>query len=166
MRMLTIHHHQSDDESDFCWGIEGEIAVPIPWPLVCDRLACGCDRSHTGLNSHRASTTLMIRHIDLSLDDLVIACIGTLETAGWLDVICTPHEVAAEARELITDSADTAAQRPAGTVLRMAFCREHEQWATPRRDIAAGAYGDQISRIRGQADPAAVPPRVRALKIR
>lgn len=47
MKMLTIHNHQTS-EPDFCWGVEGEIAIPTPGSLVCRRLDCGCDRSHCG----------------------------------------------------------------------------------------------------------------------
>jgi hypothetical protein len=73
MKALTIHNnHQTD--WDFCWGVEGEIAVPTPAGFLCDRLDCGCDRSHGGLNSHKASTTLMV--LDLDLDDIVTTSCG------------------------------------------------------------------------------------------
>ena len=53
MKILTIHDAHLDNP-DFCCGIEGEIAVP---PVICDSPSCGCDRSHSGPNSHKASTT-------------------------------------------------------------------------------------------------------------
>ena len=124
MKMLTIHNHQAG-EPDFCWGVEGEIAIP---PVVCDRPDCGCDRSHAGLNSHKASTTLMVRDVDLDFDDLVTACAGYLDAAGWADAIGEEHTVEARARDMIADSAEVAAGHAAGTVQRTVFDRDRRQW--------------------------------------
>jgi hypothetical protein len=131
MKMLTIHNHQAS-EPDFCWGVEGEIAIPTPAPLVCHRPDCGCDRSHGGLNSHKASTTLMVRDVDLDFDDLVTACVGYLEAAGWADLIDEQHEVEALAQDMVADGAEIAAGHAAGTVLRTVFDRDDQQWRTAR----------------------------------
>ena len=81
MKVLTIHD-TGRGQPDFCWGVEGEIAIPS---VICDTPGCGCDRSHSGLNSHKASTTVMVREVDLNFDDLVTAAVGFLEAAGWAE---------------------------------------------------------------------------------
>ena len=121
MRMPTIHRPPSPHDGDFCWGIEGEIAIPPA--AVCDTPHCGCDRTYTGLNSRRASTTVMVRDVDLTLDDLIIACIPTLQTSGL-----SPDETIEYATDLITESADTANLHPVGTVLRMHFDGDIDDW--------------------------------------
>ena len=122
MKMLTIHNHRAGTP-DFCWGIEGEIAIPTP--IVCDRTDCGCDRSHGGLNSHRASTTLMVRDVDLDFDDIVTACVGYLEAAGWAQHI---DEVQATASDIVTHGAEIAAEHATGAVLRTVFDRDERVW--------------------------------------
>lgn len=125
MKMLTIHDHQTS-ESDFCWGVEGEIAVP--GPVTCHRRDCGCDRSHTGLNSHKASTTVIVRDVDLDFDDLVTAAVGFLESAGWA-AACGDHgKVDAAAREMVAAAAEVAAEFEVGAVLRPAFDRDCAEW--------------------------------------
>nr|WP_232001840.1 hypothetical protein [Mycobacterium sp. 852014-52450_SCH5900713] len=123
--MLTIHAAPPGRPHDFCWGIDGEIAVPTT--LVCDRPDCGCDRSHIGLNSHRASTTLMVREIDIDFDDLVTACSGYLQAAGWADEFGAGNAEAV-AGQMATATADVATEYAAGTVLRAAFDHNRQQW--------------------------------------
>jgi hypothetical protein len=132
MKMLTIHHDPAATASDFCWGIEGEVAIPgtgIPGN-VCSTFKpeCGCDRSHGGINSHKASTTVLVRDIDLTVDDLVNACVGYLETAGYAALVPDAAEVESWAYSLILEALAVAAGHPAGTVLRMAFDRDSDKW--------------------------------------
>lgn len=151
MKMLTIHHHRSVLRSDFCWGVEGEIAIPgtaIPG-FVCStpNTECGCDRSHRGLSSHASSTTVMVSDLDLTLDDLTRACVGYLEAAGYLSadgersystLASGPADVESWAYGLILEAVGVAAKYPVGTVLRMAFDRDSEQWnycASPRQCV-------------------------------
>ncbi|BBZ38572.1 hypothetical protein MCNS_16350 [Mycobacterium conspicuum] len=102
--MLTIHHYPGADADDFAWGVEGELAVP----------ATLCTRSHTGLNSHRGSTTLMVRDLDLSFDDLVSAYAGYLEQA-WA---ASARRAKRLARNVISNLLAVAANYQPGTVLR------------------------------------------------
>ncbi len=132
MRMLTIHDNTAAGYGDFCWAIEGEIAV---WGQVCDNRRCGCDRSYGGLNSHLSSSTVMVRDLDLTVDELTEGAIGYLESAGWAQGmrdcpgIADPEaEIRDWARDLIVDSAMVAADFDPGTVLRMEFDRDHELW--------------------------------------
>ncbi len=51
----------------------------------------------------------MVRNLDLDFEDLVTACVGYLEAAGWADVIGDRHEVEARARDMVADGAEIAA---------------------------------------------------------
>ncbi|WP_457008536.1 DUF7715 family protein [Geodermatophilus sp. SYSU D00965] len=46
---------------------------------------CGCGRSFSGMNSHRATTTAVVREVDLSYEDLRLAVAGFFIDGG-----CTP----------------------------------------------------------------------------
>ena len=77
---------QGDQDNDFTWATEGELV----WlGLVCARDqrdpdgGCGCGRSFSGLSSHRATTTAMLRDLPLNRDDVVQALVGYLEAAGY-----------------------------------------------------------------------------------
>jgi hypothetical protein len=140
MRMLTIHNHPAATADDFCWGIEGEVALPgtaLPG-TVCStpNPECGCDRSHGGINSHKASTTVMVRDLDLSMDDLVIACVGYIEAIGYAPLAGDAADVEDWAVSLVLEAAGVAARHPVGTVLRMAFDRDREQWHYRRAKAA------------------------------
>lgn len=123
-KVLTIHHPATPTPDDFCWGIEGEIAAPM---LVCDCPDCGCDRAWGGLNSHHASTTLLVRTIDIDFDDIVTACIGFLHAAGWAD-LSTPEDNDQLGRDMAADTTEIAADYPDGTMLRPTYDRDTEQW--------------------------------------
>ncbi len=125
MKMLTIHQPQPGRADDFCAGVEGEIAVP---GMVCDRLDCGCDRSHSGLNSHAASSQLMVRELDLTPDDVAAACVGFLENAGWANLFDEPGELQDFARDVADDCAQAAAGYAVGTILRPAYDRARDEW--------------------------------------
>ncbi|MCB0942704.1 MAG: hypothetical protein KDB72_20975 [Mycobacterium sp.] len=120
MKMLTITNRPGAGE--FCWGIEGELAV-APFIPPCSRRDCGCDRSHPGLNSHKASTALMVREVALDFDDIVTACAAHIEHCGWPEV-----EVEKLADEMATAAAEVAARYADGTVLRPVYDRTRLAW--------------------------------------
>ncbi len=80
------------NDFDFC--VEGEL-VHIGEVCAKDRDdpdgGCGCGRSFGGLNSHRATTTAMIREIDFSRGDYVEALRSSLDQQGW-DPAAAPDE--------------------------------------------------------------------------
>jgi hypothetical protein len=123
MKMLTIHNLGAP-KPDFCWGVEGELAIAMLLP--CDRRDCGCDRIMVGLNSHRATTTVMVRDVDLTIPDFVTACVGFLADSGWTKLM--GDDLAEEAKWLMASSASVAEQFPAGTVLRPRFDRSADEW--------------------------------------
>jgi hypothetical protein len=72
--------------NDFDYCVEGEL-VHIGMVCAKDRSdpdgGCGCGRAFAGLNSHRATTTAMIREIDFTRDDYVEALRSSLDQQGW-----------------------------------------------------------------------------------
>jgi hypothetical protein len=111
--LVATARTQGSRKGDFNWCVEGELV----WiGLVCadDRRdpeggRCGCARAFGGLNSHRATTTAMVRDLKgFSRADYVEALRSSLEQQGW------PCEVAeGEADELL----EVARSWPAGTIV-------------------------------------------------
>lgn len=113
MRLLTATGlTQGRRSNDFDWCVEGEL---VRFGLVCatDRFdpdgGCGCGRAFAGLNSHRATTTAMIRDIPgFGVADYVEAIRSSLDQQGW-----DPATAEDEAAELL----GLASVWPTGTVL-------------------------------------------------
>jgi hypothetical protein len=101
MKILTATSRtQGRRSNDFHWCIEGEL---VHFGMVCaaDRAdpdgGCGCGRAFAGLNSHRATTTAMIREIEgFTRDDYIEAIRSSLFQQGW-----DPGTAEDEADELI-----------------------------------------------------------------
>lgn len=127
MKVLTIHHLKQRKD-DFCFGIEGELALPS---LVCDSKRCGCDRAFGGLNSHQASTTLMVRDLDLTYDDVIMAYIAYLEAAGWaarLRGYGGDDDVLRYAQDMVAEMLAFASDYPDQQVVRVKFDRKTDDW--------------------------------------
>jgi hypothetical protein len=77
---------QGQRPNDFNFCVEGEL---VTVGLVCtrDRLdpdgGCGCGRAFAGLNSHRATTTAMVKQVELSEEDYIEALRSSLSQQGW-----------------------------------------------------------------------------------
>ena len=117
MKILTATSRtQGQRASDFNWCIEGELVTAFS--MVCDRDraegpdgGCGCGRSFSGLNSHKGTTTAMVRDIDgFAFEDLLEAVRSCRGQSGWDDSAELAEAVAARLAEL-------AAEHPAGTIL-------------------------------------------------
>ena len=101
MKVLTATSRtQGQRGNDFHWCIEGEL---VHFGMVCaaDRTdpdgGCGCGRAFAGLNSHRATTTAMIREIEgFTRGDYIEAIRSSLSQQGW-----DPATAQDEADELI-----------------------------------------------------------------
>jgi hypothetical protein len=112
MKMLTATSRtQGQRNNDFDWCIEGEL---VHFGLICaaDRDNpdghCGCGRSFAGLNSHRATTTALVRDLEgFTRDDYIEAIRSSLSQQGW-----DPGTAEDEADELIS----MAAEWPVGAV--------------------------------------------------
>ncbi|GAA4229729.1 hypothetical protein GCM10022254_22830 [Actinomadura meridiana] len=98
MKLLTATNStQGFRDNDFDWCVEGEL-VHIGMVCALDRDdpdgGCGCGRSFAGLNSHRATTTAMVREIPgFGEDDYVLAIRSSLEQQGC-DPSFAEHEAA------------------------------------------------------------------------
>ena len=119
MQLLAIHHSPNPRANDFCFGVEGEIAIP---GMACDSPHCGCDRAHIGLSSHAGSTTVLVTDSELTADDLARAVAGYFESAGWGTL--PADEVAAIADDVL----EVAARFPVGTVLRPTLDHDTDEW--------------------------------------
>lgn len=76
---------QGEQEGDFCHAIEGELVL-VEEPCATDRAdpdgGCGCGRSFAGLSSHRATTTVVIRDLELTRADVELAVAGYYVSGG------------------------------------------------------------------------------------
>jgi hypothetical protein len=112
MKILTATSHtQGERHNDFNWCIEGEL---VHFGMICSSDGgdpdgrCGCGRAFTGLNSHQATTTAMVRDIPgFTRDDYIEALRSSLFQQGW-----DPATAEDEADELM----DLVADWPAGSV--------------------------------------------------
>lgn len=86
MKLLTATREgQGDRAGDFCFAVEGELVFA---GLVCatDRRdpsgGCGCGRAFSGLSSRKATTTALVRDLDLSYDDVRLALTDHFVSTG------------------------------------------------------------------------------------
>jgi hypothetical protein len=139
VKLLTATYTgQGEREGDFCFAVEGELVL-VGDVCAADQAdpdpdgGCGCGRAFTGLSSHRATTTAMVRDLDFSLADLQLA-VEAHHTAGGLGPEVLGDEDFAElVEETVHETASFARWWPEGTVLgrRLDFVR--------RRSLPAGA---------------------------
>lgn len=117
MKILTATAlTQGVRDNDYHWCVEGEL---VRFDVVCARDrrdpdgGCGCGRGFAGMSSRRATTTALVRDLDLSVDDLRMALAASLHAAGYHDDPDGLADVADEADELI----DLASSFEVGDVL-------------------------------------------------
>jgi hypothetical protein len=86
MKLLTAtRERQGEQDGDFCFAIEGELVLP---GFVCatdeadPEGGCGCGRAFSGMSSMRATTTALVRDLDVSVDDVRLAVEGYYVSAG------------------------------------------------------------------------------------
>jgi hypothetical protein len=86
MKLLTAtHERQGEQDGDFCHAIEGELVL-LGFVCATDEAdpdgGCGCGRAFSGMSSMRATTTALVRDLDVSLDDVRLAVEGYYASAG------------------------------------------------------------------------------------
>lgn len=87
MRLLTATSQaQGELPGDFCFTVEGELVLAND--LVCARDredpdgGCGCGRAFVGLGSRKATTTALVREVDISPVELRTAVEEFQRTRG------------------------------------------------------------------------------------
>ena len=86
MKLLTATRQgQGDEPGDFSFTTEGELVL-LGFVCASDRAnpdgGCGCGRAFSGLGSMRATTTALVRDLDISPADLRLAVEGYWTAAG------------------------------------------------------------------------------------
>lgn len=99
--LVATAETQGARDNDYHWCVEGEL---VWFPPMCARDRedpdgdCGCARGFGGLNSHRATTTAMVRTIEgLSREDYAEAIRSSMDEQGY------DSEAAAEIADALID---------------------------------------------------------------
>ncbi len=103
--------------NDYDWCVEGELVMP---PVaICRRDRdnpdgeCGCGRAWIGANSHRSTTTAVVRDLPLRVREYAEAIRSSLEYDEWWPDFVDNYGLVTMVSELL----DTARSYPIGTVL-------------------------------------------------
>lgn len=130
MRLLTTTNHgQGQRPNDFSHADEGEIAYFGPQcshAKVDDE--CGCARSMNGLNTRKGTTTVEVREVDITSDELVDHFVVYYRSWG-LDA----EESVREAAEAVAQLVDLGDTWPLGTILEIRGDRLGERPVIPAR---------------------------------
>jgi hypothetical protein len=121
MKLLTAtRERQGERDDDFCHAVEGELVL---LGLVCaddERNpdgGCGCGRAFSGMSSMRASTTALVRDLDVSLDDVTLAVEGYHVSSGLGPDLIGGAAFADLVAETVAYLADIAEPLPVGAVV-------------------------------------------------
>lgn len=83
MKLLVADKSLQETEDDFFWCTVGEIVVISP---ICEKglkNICGCERSFTGLESRKATTTAVVKDVDMSQEEFWELVKKSEENAGF-----------------------------------------------------------------------------------
>jgi hypothetical protein len=110
---------QGQRANDYNWCVEGELVMPPIDICRSDRGdpdgKCGCGRGWSGANSHRATTTAVVREVSFTMADYTEAIWSSLEQSGWWPNYVDDEDV----REMVAYLIELAASYPVGAVLEM-----------------------------------------------
>src|SRR4051812_50008897 len=119
MKLLTAtRERQGERPGDFCHAIEGELVL---LGAVCaddernPEGSCGCGRAFAGMSSHRATTTALVRDLDLTYDDLRSAVEAHHVAAGLGAHGLGGGDLAGPGGGTVGGAADLAPLLPVGT---------------------------------------------------
>jgi hypothetical protein len=83
--LTATRERQDEQDGDFCFATEGELVL-LGFVCAADEAdpdrGCGCGRAFSGMSSLRATTTALVRDLDLSIDELRLALEGYYAAAG------------------------------------------------------------------------------------
>lgn len=67
---------------DFSFTVPGELVHLAP--IVCDCHGCGCNKAMAGFTSHKATTSFVVRDLDLDPTTYAELLFETLQSGGWV----------------------------------------------------------------------------------
>jgi len=73
---------EAADDGDFSFTVPGELVHLAP--LVCECPDCGCNRAMAGFTSHKATTSFVVRDLDLDFTIYAELLFATLQAGGWV----------------------------------------------------------------------------------
>jgi hypothetical protein len=121
MKLLTAtRERQGDQDGDFCHAIEGELVL-LGFVCATDEAdpdgGCGCGRAFSGMSSMRATTTALVRDLDVSIDDVKLAVEGYFVSAGMGPDVISGAEFTGMVAETLIEMTEIADAVPVGAVL-------------------------------------------------
>jgi hypothetical protein len=121
MKLLTAtRERQGERDGDFCHAIEGELVL-LGFVCATDEAdpdgGCGCGRAFSGMSSLRATTTALVRDLDVSIDDVRLAVEGYYVSAGMGADVIGGAEFAEVVSATLDDMADISRSLPVGAVV-------------------------------------------------
>ena len=121
MKLLTAtRERQGERDGDFCFAVEGELVL---LGFVCATDAadpdggCGCGRAFSGMSSMRATTTALVRDLDISFDDARSAVEGYYVSAGMGPDVIGDAEFTELVAGTLIEMAEIADFVPVGAVV-------------------------------------------------
>jgi hypothetical protein len=142
MKLLTATREgQGERAGDFCFAVEGELVL-VGFVCATDRDnpegGCGCGRAFSGMSSLRATTTALVRDLDLSTDDLQFAVEAHHAAAGRGPEVLGEDELRALVIDSVEDAVQFARWWPEGTVLGRSLDSVHV------RSLPPGSQGQTV----------------------
>ena len=121
MKLLTAtRERQGERDGDFCFAVEGELVL-LGFVCATDQAnpdgGCGCGRAFSGMSSMRATTTALVRDLDLSTDDVRLAVEGHYAAAGMGREVIGAAEFAELVSETLDEMDEIARALPVGAVV-------------------------------------------------
>jgi hypothetical protein len=121
MKLLTAtRERQGERDGDFCHAIEGELVL-LGFVCATDEAdpdgGCGCGRAFSGMSSLRATTTALVRDLDVSIDDVRLAVEGYYVSAGMGADVIGGAGFAEVVSATLDDMADISRSLPVGAVV-------------------------------------------------
>jgi hypothetical protein len=121
MKLLTATcERQGERDGDFCFAVEGELVL-LGYVCATDQAdpdgGCGCGRAFSGMSSLKATTTALVRDLDLSVDDVRLAVEGYYVAAGMGPDVLGGREFAELVAATVDDMVDVASGLPDGAVV-------------------------------------------------
>jgi hypothetical protein len=137
MKLLTAtRERQGERDGDFCHAVEGELVL---LGLVCatDERdpdgGCGCGRAFSGMSSMRATTTALVRDLDVSVDDVMLAVEGYYVSSGLGPDLIGGAEFADLVAEAVVEMEEIAEALPVGAVVGRRL--DHLTWRSEPSEV-------------------------------